>query len=288
MVRYEQSSVTHIDYSARKGHFCATTGFRIVLCDYTSGATVKQLTRFSNRVYGGALGRQGELLACGSDDGVVLALSASSGVQLRAFRGHGARVRTVGWATDGLAVVSGSDDRTVRVWDVAAAQQTAVFDCFRDSVRCVAVTGESGLVLAGAYDHLVRVLDMRAGGKAVAEMDCGAPVEALCAFEQPAPFAFAAASGNAVRTFDLRTRQPLAAACAHHKSVTALAFAPSVGALEQLGVRSQSSMRLFSASLDGHVRIYDAATLTPTFKFAYSSAVLSLQVGSDDGLIVGK
>ena len=92
---------------------------------------------------------------------------------------------------------------------MAAAQETASFSCFGDSVRCVTVARENGLLLAGAYGHRVRVLDPRLpdGSALVAELDCGAPVEALCAFERPAPFAFAAACGNSVRSFDLRTRQ---------------------------------------------------------------------------------
>ena len=59
IVRYEQSSAIHIDYSARKGQFCTTAGFRIVLSDYASGATVKQLTRFASRLYGATFGREG-------------------------------------------------------------------------------------------------------------------------------------------------------------------------------------------------------------------------------------
>ena len=112
-------------------------------------------------MYGATFGREGELLACGTDDGVVLALSATSGTQLRAFRGHTARVRTVGWTGDALGVVSGSDDRTVRVWDVAAAQETASFSCFGYSMRRVTVARENGLLLAGAYDHRVRACSTR-------------------------------------------------------------------------------------------------------------------------------
>ena len=110
----------------------------------------------------------GKHILWGSGDGSVHLWEASSGKEVRVFKGHADPVGNslslpVAWSADGKYLLSGGDDRTVRLWDAATGKERLVFKGHALPVQAVAFFPDGKRVLSGSADHTVRIWDARTG-----------------------------------------------------------------------------------------------------------------------------
>jgi WD40 repeat protein/tRNA A-37 threonylcarbamoyl transferase component Bud32 len=96
-----------------------------------SGAEVLRLECESGTVWCAAFSADGTRIAAGAGEAatpeganLIRVWSVADGKQLHVLRGHTGAVRTVGFRSDGVALVSGSFDGTVRLWNLTTGAET--------------------------------------------------------------------------------------------------------------------------------------------------------------------
>lgn len=267
------TSVTIPDYNptgSQADTFAVTSGGRVQIYSSKTRKLVKTISRFGvdDTARSGALRRDGRILLAGGDSGVVQAFDTGSRAILRQWRGehaHKLPVHAVRWSPSVLTdLMSCSDDRTVRVWDLTedVAKWTGI--AHEDYVRCGCyLPGQEGVLLSGSYDRTVRLWDTRQE-RAALTFKHASPVESLLAFNNTT---IASASGNEVNILNLAAGKTEHIIRSHQKTVTSLSVA-------------QSSSRLLTGALDGHVKVHNTTSWEVVAGFKYPAPVLSLSVVS--------
>ncbi|KOS20293.1 U3 small nucleolar RNA-associated protein 15 [Escovopsis weberi] len=261
--------VTHISYNSDS--FAITTGTRVQIYSNKTRKLLKTITRFGDIARSGELRRDGRVLVAGDDTGRIQVFDVNSRAILRTWLDHKQPVHTTRFSpADATTLLSTSDDRTVRLWDLPSSGPTATFAGHGDYVRCGRFMPGTmaNMVLSGSYDATVRLWDPRAGnssggGGAVMTFKHAAPVEDVLAL--PSGTTVLAASGSTVSVLDLVAARPLHVITNHQKTVTALSLA-------------SGGRRLVTASLEGHVKIFETTAWNVVESVKYPSPILSLAV----------
>ncbi|KAL3689000.1 hypothetical protein R1sor_015309 [Riccia sorocarpa] len=267
------ASVTNIHFCPSPPHdFAVTSSTRLTIYDGKTREVKKVISRFSDVAYSGAYRGDGQLIVAGGETGLIQVFDSSSRTLLRQLRGHKGAVHWVRYSLhDKLHVLSAGDDNSVRWWDVASQTQVFKMDQHTDYVRCGAASPSSEYTWAtGSYDHTVRLWDVRAA-KCILQLKHDKPLEDVLFF--PSGGMIAAAGGNAVNMYDIVGGGRLLYSIANHqKTVTKLRFTtPTISGVP--------SPRLLSASLDGHVRMFELEKFKLTHASKYNSgAILSMDI----------
>ncbi|XP_052867282.1 U3 small nucleolar RNA-associated protein 15 homolog [Anopheles cruzii] len=271
----EFGAVDYIDFSPVEPYlFAVTASVRVQIYNPITKLVVKNITKFQEGAHGGSFRKDGNLLVAGDDLGKVRLFDVSTKTFLRFFEGHKAPVHRTFFTSDGHHVASFSDDRTVCHWDIATEERLHTFAEHFDYVRagCTSPVSQN-IILSGGYDRKINMYDTRMKECALS-VDHGHPVESVVFL--PSGGIFISAGGTSVNVYDaLAGGRKLAQLSQHHKTVTCLQLA-------------SDGKRLFSGSLDRHVKVYDIATYQVVHTIDSSNAILSLGISkNDDTLVTG-
>ncbi|CAH1797851.1 unnamed protein product [Owenia fusiformis] len=272
VIKKEYGAVTNIDFSPVEPYnFAVTNSSRVQIYNCRSNQAEKTISKFRQVAYCGSFRSDGLLVAAGGDEGMVKLFDVAGKSLLRTFRGHSGPVHVSKFLTGNLQILSGSDDKTVKLWDIPSESEVMSYNEHTDYIRCGAVSQRSkNIVLTGAYDHTVRLFDTRTDSS-VLTIDHGAPVESVLMF--PSGGLFISAGGTVVKVWDVLAGGRLVANLSnHHKTVTCMCF-------------GSNHQRLFTGSLDRHVKIYDIASYQVVHSMDYPDAILSVGVEPNDKLI---
>uniref|UniRef100_A0A182NFN7 U3 small nucleolar RNA-associated protein 15 homolog n=1 Tax=Anopheles dirus TaxID=7168 RepID=A0A182NFN7_9DIPT len=271
----EFGAIDYIDFSPVEPYlFAVTASVRVQIYNPITKLVVKNIAKFQEAAHGGAFRKDGNLLVAGDDLGKVRLFDVTTRTILRFFEGHKAPVHRTFFTADGHHVASFSDDRTVGYWDIATENHLHSFAGHEDYVRAGCTSPNSpNIILSGGYDRKIRMFDTRVKD-CVMTVDHGQPVESLVFL--PSGGIFIGAGGTSVNVYDaLSGGRQLAQLSQHHKTVTCLQLA-------------SDGKRLFSGSLDRHVKVYDVATYQVVHTIDSSNAILSLGISkNDDTLVTG-
>ena len=128
------------------------------------------------------------------------------------------------------------------------------------------------MVATASYDHTVKLWDVRAR-EAIASFEHEHPVEKLEFF--PSGVALVAAVGSGLIIRDVMTGKEIASFANHQKTTTSLCF-------------DGTGERLFSASLDHQVKVYDLEKFQVSHSIKYDAPVLDLAISKENtNLVVG-
>jgi WD40 repeat protein len=85
-----------------------------------------------------------------------------SGLQLRAFTGHGGPVYAAAFSPDGKKVLTGSGDHTARLWDVATGKSVRTY-VLEEEVRSVVFSKDGQYFLTGGFDRKAKLWETESG-----------------------------------------------------------------------------------------------------------------------------
>ncbi|XP_320954.5 U3 small nucleolar RNA-associated protein 15 homolog [Anopheles gambiae] len=271
----EFGAIDYIDFCPVEPYlFAVTASVRVQIYNPITKLVVKNITKFQEAAHGGTFRKDGNLLVAGDELGKVRLFDVTTRTILRYFEGHKAPVHRTFFTADGHHVASFSDDRTVGYWDIATENHLHTFTGHEDYIRAGCTSPVSpNIILSGGYDRKIRMYDTRVK-ECVMTVDHGQPVESLVFL--PSGGIFISAGGTSVNVYDaLSGGRQLAQLSQHHKTVTCLQLA-------------SDGKRLFSGSLDRHVKVYDIATYQVVHTIDSSNAILSLGISkNDDTLVTG-
>jgi WD40 repeat protein len=231
---------------------CGCDG-KLCLWDLARQPPVAATLEQDGAVWSVAFATGGKLLAAGHGNGVLTCRDADTGRLRLTLRGDAGLVRTVAFSADGRFLATGNSDGPARLWRADTGERVAGFQPAR-GVPCVAFSPDSRLLALGT---------------------AGEPGKA--------------ASGSAVRVYDLATLAPRSAWPGRTLQITGLAFAPdgrtlaaaaadsTVDLLDVSGTAEQATLTghadrveavafspdghaLASAARDGSARLWDLAT----------------------------
>ena len=277
----EAAPVTNISFCPIAPYNIAvTSSTRIKLYSARTNMQLKAFSRFRDVAYSGNFRSDGKLICAGGEDPIVKVFDVGSRAVLRSFKGHTGAVRVAKWSSSNTRILSGSDDKTLRLWDLPGQEKDSLLtikghtDYIRSASSDLSMSGE--IWATGSYDHTVKLWDMRGASSQKAMMTCqhDQPVEACLVM--PGGSLMLSAAGNTISVWDLISGGKLLHSFSNHqKTITSLCL-------------DHSQSRILSASLDGHVKIYDVASHQVTHGMKYQTPVLSLAVGPNNmNLVTG-
>ena len=128
-------------------------GGMICLWDQTTGKTVKEFTDFghSHIVNSVAFSPDEKLVVSGSDGSdakSIILWDAKTGKLVKFFQGHGDKVVSLCFSTDGKNIVSGSLDKTVKYWNISTGLLIKSFE-FGPTLKCVSFSKDGKIIMAG-------------------------------------------------------------------------------------------------------------------------------------------
>ena len=277
-----KAAPSSIEFAPVAPYDCAVaSSLQVDIFSTQTDSVYRTLTRFKDTVYCASYRHDAKMLAAGDASGRTQLFDMGSRTVMRTFSGHSKPVRVAKFGGDGSRLLTASDDGRALVWDVSAEAQVHALEGHTDFVRSGALGPTSPHLFAtGSYDHTVKLWDIRAP-RCVMTLRHVAPVEAMVYL--PGGGVLATASANTLTVWDLlRGGRVLHAVSAHSKTVTSLCT-------------DAASARLFSASLDRTVKIYEMSSVKVVGAIKYEAPLTSLAlaphsthlaVGTTDNAIV--
>ena len=262
-----------------------TSSTRLAVYEYYSMEVKRQYSAPNMVLLFGAHYRKsdGKLIVAGASDGVVRVWDVKNSKPLRALglndksrsSKHSAAVRRTQFLGN-TKVISFGDDYNIKLWDITEDNIVSSFgekSAHNDYIRASQVCRSTSMFISGSYDQTVKVWDQRSPQKAVTQIDHGAPVESVTVRNLMA----ISCGGDTVKVFDLVGGKVLTTLTKiHNKTITCV---------------DNFGHYLLTASIDGHLKVYDhnfnvCASLTYTPSQLLSCALDSkvLAVGANDGL----
>lgn len=136
MLVKEFGGIDYIDFSPVQPHYFAVTcSLRVQIYNPITKLVVKNLSKFTDNVYGGTFRKDGRLLLAGDETGAVRLFDTSTRNVLRIFRGHKAATHRAAFTADNVHVISYSDDQTVKLWDVPSEKVIQTYHEHKDYIR---------------------------------------------------------------------------------------------------------------------------------------------------------
>lgn len=114
-------------------------------------------------VRGLAFSPNGELLASGDEDGIIILYQVRQGEVGIPLEGHKEWVRSLTFSPDSSLLVSGGADGIVRFWGVRTGQRQRTFTYADTAIRVLAFSDNGGFLNVGGRDNTVRRWNLETG-----------------------------------------------------------------------------------------------------------------------------
>jgi WD40 repeat protein/serine/threonine protein kinase len=129
---------------------------RLTLWEPMRGDRLAEITA-PGEVISLAYSPNGEILAMGTNAGVIKLLHSNNLEQLLVLEGHHGDVPAVAFAPDGRTLASGGEDKTVRLWHVATGTELLNFKEQASDVMAVQFSRDGKTLASALYDGTIKV-----------------------------------------------------------------------------------------------------------------------------------
>lgn len=285
IVSKELSAVNCIDINAAN-EILTTSSARISLYE-ASNLEVKKTFSSPNHtlLYSGTFRQaNSKIFSSGANDGIVRVWDVKKSNPLRLLGTsekskkdkHSAAVHRVNF--NGInQLFSFGDDKAIKLWDITEDSVLCSIGegkAHKDYIRASCLLGNMSSIVSGSYDHTVKVWDHRTPQNCTFQYNHGSPVESVTYRD----FLLISAGETTIKIFDMVAGKVLRnIENAHHKTITCV---------------YNHGDYLLTASIDGHVKVYDINLNVATTLSYVPSQLLScsyngslLAVGSSDGIL---
>jgi WD40 repeat protein len=110
--------------------------------------SARMMVQLGHEVTAVAFSPNGKFIATGGGDNQARLWVASSGIELRSFQGHSAKITSIAFSPNGRFLLTGSEDQTARLWDLATGIQLRRLD-HHSHVFSVAFSANGRFILTG-------------------------------------------------------------------------------------------------------------------------------------------
>lgn len=258
--------------------------------DFThADLTDSVFTDYAGAVTAVAFSPDGQLLAAGTDSGVIYLWRVSDRQLVGFCQGHTSHVWSLTFSPNGQQLLSGSGDATVRLWDVELRQSLHKLAGHAAGVSTVAFHPAGSIVASGSLDRMVYLWDVQTGQLLQCLEADGAKVEAV-AFSPDGALLATGGHDQVVYVWDWKRGQLLQSLRDHTNLIKVVGFCPRPLVLDGtehtllVSGGDEQRLRLWDASrgeLLGHLSGHTAAIIS----LAFSADGAWLLSGSDDQTI---
>lgn len=181
----------------------------------------------------------------GADNKTVKMWDATTGKELRTFRGHESGVYSVTFSPDGARVASASGDKTIKLWDAATGVELATLSGHKSGVSIVSFGPDGNSIASGSFLEIKLWETMT--GKELCTLTGHEDGITTLKFS---PNGTCLASGSAdktVRMWDTSTGETLRKLEGHEDTISSVSFSPD-------------GMLIASGSYDASIKVWSTAT----------------------------
>ena len=224
-------------------------------------------------IYALAYSPDGTQLASGSQDQILRLLDAQTGAIRQEFKGHGDRVSSVAFSSDGKRLISaGYNDHTVRVWDIASGALQLTVTTGKAGATAVAFAPDGKTVAGGQGDGTVVIWDAQTGA-VVHTLKAHKYAVWTVAFSPDGKSLASGSADNKVNIWDTTTGSLHLTLLGHTNFVFGVRFSPD-------------GKTLASGSADRSVKLWDTVTGALINTLAAPSSVQAVDYTPDSAAVV--
>jgi WD40 repeat protein len=192
---------------------------------------------------------------------------ATTGKQVRVFKGHTSGVGGLAFNADGTQMLTCSVDKTVRLWDVSVGREVQKFTGHTDMVRRVAFHPDGKHALSGGRDGFVRMWELETGKEVKQFKTSGKWADCLDVSKDGK---YLAIGGQTILVYNLETGKLHSECTGHQFGITHVAF-------------SDDGKKILSASYDFSAGLWDRDTGKELYRFRAHREFLWMASFSPDG-----
>jgi len=260
-------------FSADGRRFAMLEESHVTVWDITAGKQVADIRLERSLAFALALNQDGTrlLIGGGFPDNAIRLWDVATGKQTALARGHTNYFTWVEFSPSGAHIASCSPDQTVRLWDGKTLQPLTIMRGHTGPIITLAFSPDGKRLVTWSDDRSLRLWDA-ATGELVTVLLGQEGLPRWLAFSQDGAYVIAGDDHHTCRLWNVRQLEQNVLR-GHTSYVYDVAF-------------SADGTRLASAAWDSTVRIWDAATGTPTAALKHDHKIVGGVAFSPDGKLV--
>ncbi|QEL16073.1 WD40 repeat domain-containing serine/threonine protein kinase [Limnoglobus roseus] len=185
-----------------------------------------------------------QIVAAVTSDYSAAVWDATTGQEVRDFKGHGRAVGFAAFNPDGSRVVTASDDATAKVWDAKTGTEMFTFKGHTDWVKTAMFSPDGTRIVSASWDRTAKVWDAKTGAEMLT-LKAGEGIVHSAAYSADGSRIVTAGGDYLGRVWDATTGKQVLTLEGHGRTVFSAAFSPD-------------GSRIVTAGDDGTARIWTA------------------------------
>ena len=218
-------------------------------------------------VNGVAFSPNGQLLASGGADRLVILWDLVNYFPLLKLEGHTKQVQSVDFSPDGKILVSGGLDKTVILWDVESGKQFHQFEGFTLGVLSVAFSPDGKIMVAATASGTITLFDTDTLALITQFEENNYSVNQVV-FDSSSKILAAAKSDGIITLWNIEQKQPMRFLRGHKGGVNSISFSPD-------------NKMLVSSGTDQLILFWDITNDQPFERIKNEWDILSIAYSSD-------